>query len=79
MKKDVKWIGTKVIWEHELLANSPQDCQKLCLQSYSSSLPSDQKCCFFNWDYYSGDCNLCTDYNTSVCPQDGWGCLCFKQ
>ena len=71
MKKDVKWIGTKVIWEQELHANSPQDCQKLCSQSHNSSLPSDQNCCFFNWDYYSGDCNLCTDYNTSVCPQDG--------
>ena len=72
MKKDVKWIGTKVsIWEQELHANSPQDCQKLCSQSHNSSLPSDQKCCFFNWDYYSGDCNLFTDYNTAVCPQDG--------
>ena len=41
MKKDVKWIGTKVIWEQELHANTPQDCQKLCSQSHNSSLPSD--------------------------------------
>ena len=27
MNKNVKWIGKKVTWEHEKLANSPQDCQ----------------------------------------------------
>ena len=52
-KKDVKWIGTKVIWEQELHANSPQDCQKLCSQSHTNS-SYYEKCCFFNWDYYSG-------------------------
>ena len=70
MNKNVKWIGTKVIWEHELLANSPQDCQKLCSQNHNSSLP-DQKCCFFNWDYYSGDCNLFSDFHSATCSHDG--------
>ena len=70
MNKNVKWIGKKVIWEHEQLANSPQDCQKLCSQSHTNS-SYYEKCCFFNWDYYSGDCNLFSNFLSATCSHDG--------
>ena len=88
MHKNVKWIGKKVIWEHELLANSPQDCQKLCSQSHTNS-SYYEKCCFFNWDYNSGDCTIFSSSDTVVYKTDypiysqyvsgGWTCATEHQ
>ena len=89
--KDQKWIGTSNITDDQkLFANTAQLCQKFCSDSYNSStVPTDQKCCFFNWDYNSGDCTVFSSSDTVVYKTDypiysqyvsgGWTCATEHQ
>ena len=51
--RDTKWIGKPI---NSAYANTAEECQKFCKNTLS--WPPAPRCCFFNWDSTTGDCNL---------------------
>ena len=60
---DSKWIGTPVS-DKPLFANTAAECQKFCQDT--QLLPPGLRCCFYNWNYVNGDCNLFSQFQTII-------------